>query len=128
MFRILASLVIAAFASLAALSAQAAVDVNKANQAELESIKGIGPGLSTKILDARKTAAFKDWNDLVDRVSGVGPGNAARFSQAGLTVGNASYVTVAAADKPAAKSKAPAVKGDSAAAVKAMPAAATPAR
>ena len=31
-------------------------------------------------------SAFKDWPDLVDRVGGVGAGNAARFSQAGLTV------------------------------------------
>jgi competence protein ComEA len=128
MFRILASLIIAAFASFAAIAAQAAVDVNKANQAELESVKGIGPGLSTKILDARKTGAFKDWGDLVDRVSGVGPGNATRFSQAGLTVGNTTYVAVAAADKPAAKTKASASKGDAAPAVKSQPATATPAR
>lgn len=99
MLRILISFILAA----CAFAAQAAVDVNKANQAELESIKGIGPGLSTKIIDARKTGAFKDWGDLVDRVSGVGPGNAARFSQAGLTVGSAAYV--ASADKPARERK-----------------------
>ena len=48
--------------ALALLSAAAfaAVDVNKASQAELESIKGIGPSMSGKILDARKTGAFKD--------------------------------------------------------------------
>jgi competence protein ComEA len=99
MLRILVTLILAAFA----FAAHGAVDANKANQAELESIKGIGPGLSTKIIDARKTGAFKDWGDLVDRVSGVGPGNAARFSQAGLTVGSASYV--ASADKPASEHK-----------------------
>lgn len=86
-FRILAAIVLAAFA----FAAQAAVDANKANQAELETVKGIGPGLSGKILDARKTGAFKDWTDLVDRVGGVGPGNAARFSQAGLTVNSVAY-------------------------------------
>lgn len=91
-----------------ALNAFAAVDVNKANQAELESIKGIGPGLSTKIIDARKASAFKDWGDLVDRVAGVGPGNAARFSQAGLTVGGQGYTATAADGAKAAKSpKAP---------------------
>ena len=86
----------------------AAVDANKANQAELETIKGIGPGLSAKILDARKAGAFKDWNDLVDRVGGVGPGNAAKFSQAGLTVNNAGYDGSA----PAAKAPVKAAKAD----------------
>ena len=102
MFRILFALILAAFA----FAAQAAVEANKADQAELETVKGIGPGLSGKILDARKTGAFKDWGDLVDRVGGVGPGNAARFSQAGLTVNNAVYVATAAPVKAAAPSKA----------------------
>jgi len=92
MFRFLAALILAAFA----FAAQAAVDANKASQAELETVKGIGPALSSKILDARKAGAFKDWNDLVDRVGGVGPGNAARFSQHGLTVNNTAYSTTAA--------------------------------
>lgn len=101
MFRILTALIVAAFA----FAAQAAVDANKASQAELETVKGIGPGLSTKILDARKTGAFKDWNDFVERVGGVGPGNAAKFSQAGLMVNNAAYsaAPAAAVDKPARK-------------------------
>lgn len=100
MIRMLAALLIAAFA----FAAQAAVDVNKASQAELETVKGIGPGLSGKILDARKAGAFKDWSDFVERVGGVGPGNAARFSQAGLTVNSATYTaSSASADKPAPK-------------------------
>lgn len=81
-----------------ALNAFAAVDVNQASQAELETVKGIGPGLSTKILDARKAGDFKSWADMVERVGGVGPGNAARFSQAGLTVGSASYSAPPASD------------------------------
>ena len=104
MFRKLIAIVLATFA----LSAFAAVDVNKASQAELETVKGIGPGLSGKILEARKTGSFKDWNDMVERVGGVGAGNAARFSQAGLTVNNAVYVASAApvkAEKTAAQVK-----------------------
>ena len=93
MFRTFIALILAAFA----FCAQAAVDANKANQAELETVKGIGPGLSGKILDARKSGAFKDWNDLVERVGGIGPGNAARFSQAGLTVNDASYAAAGTA-------------------------------
>ncbi|MCZ2290506.1 MAG: helix-hairpin-helix domain-containing protein [Burkholderiales bacterium] len=97
MFR---SILAAALAALA-FNAFAAVDVNKASQAELQTVKGIGPALSTKILEARKTAAFKNWGDLVDRVSGIGPGNAARFSQAGLTVGG-QPLAQATPEKPAA--------------------------
>lgn len=96
MIRILSALVLA----VASLAAQAAVDVNKASQADLETVKGIGPGLSGKILDARKTGEFRSWNDLVERVGGIGAGNAARFSQAGLTVAGAAYTGDAAAAKP----------------------------
>lgn len=99
--RSLATLCLAAFAF---TFAHAAVDANKASQAELESVKGIGPGLAVKIVDARKAGEFKDWADLVGRVSGIGPGNASRFSQNGLTVNAAPYPATALAadaDKPA---------------------------
>lgn len=93
------------FATLALLAGQVAnaADVNKAGAAELEAVKGIGPALSGKILAARQQGQFKSWDDLVDRVSGMGPGNAARLSQNGLTVAGAGYTTAAAAaaDKPA---------------------------
>jgi competence protein ComEA len=85
MFRKLLAVVLAA----AAFNVLAAVDANRATQAELETVKGIGPGLSSKIVKARETGTFKSWADFVERVGGVGPGNAARFSQAGLTVGGA---------------------------------------
>ena len=87
--------------------AWAATDVNQANRAELESVKGIGPGLAGKILQAREAGAYKDWADLVDRVVGVGPANALRFSQAGLTVAGSAYAhqPAGAQIKPAAKSE-----------------------
>jgi competence protein ComEA len=81
----------------------AAVDLNKANQADLESIKGIGPAMSTRILDERKKSDFKDWLDFVDRVKGVGPGNAAKFSDAGLTVNGAPYAPGSATPTKGAK-------------------------
>ena len=80
-----------ALCALASSSAWSAVEINKAGQAELESVKGIGPSMSTKILEARKKGDFKNWNDLVERVSGIGAGNANRLSQAGLTVAGTSY-------------------------------------
>jgi len=71
---------------LLSLSCFAAVDVNKANAAELDDIKGIGPSLSGKILKERSKGNFKDWPDLLHRVSGIGEKSAAKFSTQGLTV------------------------------------------
>ena len=102
MFKTLLATVLAFFAF-----AAFAVDVNKATQAELEAVKGIGPVISAKILDERKKGAFKDWNDMVDRVKGVGEGNAAKFSAEGLTVNGGGFKGAAAVikkdDKPMAK-------------------------
>ena len=95
---------LAAVLALFAAAAFAAVDVNKATQADLESIKGIGPVIATKILDERKKGTFKDWNDMVSRVKGVGEGNAAKFSSDGLTVNGAAY-TGAPAAAPKADTK-----------------------
>lgn len=74
-----------------AFASQAAVELNKASQAELETVKGIGPSMSTKILVERKNGAFKDWSDVVSRVKGVGPGNASKFSSDGLTVNGTEF-------------------------------------
>ena len=76
-------------------AAYAAVDANKASPAELEAVKGIGPALSNKIVAARKTAAFKNWDDFVTRVQGVGPGNAAKLAGNGLTVNGQSLAKAA---------------------------------
>ena len=86
----------------------AAVDVNKAGAAELDSIKGIGPAMSGKILVERKKGNFKDWSDFVMRVKGVGEKNAVKFSTEGLTVDGATFKGAAAA--PAAKPGASAAK------------------
>ena len=65
----------------------AQVDVNKADQAALDSVKGIGPKVSKTILDERKKGGdFKDWADFEMRVKGVGEKSAVRLSNAGLTV------------------------------------------
>lgn len=88
---------LAFFAAMTVAVAFAAVDVNKATPAELDGIKGIGPATSGKILDERKKGNFKSWEDLIERVKGVGVGNAAKFSAEGLTVGGAGFKGAAAA-------------------------------
>ena len=123
--------ILAVVAMLYAAVAFAAVDVNKATAAELDGIKGIGPGISTKILDERKKGNFKDWNDFIERVKGVGEGNAAKFSAEGMTVGGAGYKGAAPAapaakkdDKPAAAKPAAAAAPAAAPVAAAAPAAA----
>lgn len=75
----------------------AQVDVNKADQAALDSIKGVGPKMSSTILDERKKGGeFKDWADFEARVKGVGEKNAVRLSDAGLTVNGQPRATAAA--------------------------------
>ena len=120
--------ILAVVAMLYAAVAFAAVDVNKATAAELDGIKGIGPGISTKILDERKKGNFKDWNDFIERVKGVGENNAAKFSAEGMTVGGAGYKGVAAtpaAPAAAKKDEKPVAAAAPATAAAAKPAAAT---
>ena len=90
-------------ALLFSLSSFAAVDVNKANAADLDGIKGIGPSLSGKILKERNKGNYKDWPDLMHRVSGMGEKSSAKFSAQGLTVNGAGYHGGAAVE--AAKGK-----------------------
>ena len=110
---------LAALFALIAATAFAAVDINKATQAELETVKGIGPAIAGKMLDERKKSPFKDWADMVARVKGVGEGNAAKFSTEGLTVNGQAFNKSAAApaaaktaDKPAATENKPAAAAD----------------
>jgi len=131
--------ILAFVAMLYAAASFAAVDVNKATAAELDGIKGIGPAISGKIIDERKKGNFKDWNDFITRVQGVGEGNAAKFSAEGLTVNGAGFSGAAATpakkdDKAAtAKETKPAAKAEdkkaeSKAAAPAAAASATPAK
>lgn len=85
----------------------AQVDVNKADQAALDGIKGIGPKMSKSILDERKKGGeFKDWNDFEERVKGVGDKSAVRLSDAGLTVNGQSRTGTAAGSKVEKKNNA----------------------
>ncbi len=81
----------------------AAVDVNKASEADLDGLSGIGPATTQLILKERKKGEFKDWADLMQRVKGIGEARAAKLSAAGLTVAGTSYKDKVSKDKPATK-------------------------
>lgn len=88
----------------------AQVDVNKADTAALDSVKGVGPAMSKQILDERAKGEFKDWADFQKRVKGVGDKRAAKLSTAGLVVAG-KPMSGAPMGKPApVKPKAPEAK------------------
>ena len=106
------------FAAMSLVAAFAAVDVNKGSEAELDSIKGIGPATSKQIMTERKKAEFKNWDDLISRVKGLGDKTAAKLSEGGLTVGGASYKPAADTKKAAAAPTAAPAKAEAKAEVK----------
>ena len=93
----------------------AQVDVNKADAAALDSVKGVGPSMSKAILDERAKSEFKDWADLQGRIKGLGDKKAAKLSEAGLVVNGKGKEGAAAA--PAAKGAKPAQTADAKAAM-----------
>ena len=65
----------------------AGTEINIANKAALQSIKDVGPQTADAIVAERtKGGNFKNWDDLVKRVKGIGSNNSVEMSQAGLTV------------------------------------------
>ncbi|HVL08753.1 MAG TPA: helix-hairpin-helix domain-containing protein [Burkholderiaceae bacterium] len=77
-------------------SAWAAVDVNTADQAALETVRGVGPARAAAIIDARtKGGPFKDGADLATRVDGIGPKSVTKLEEAGLSYGKATPAAVA---------------------------------
>ncbi len=67
--------------------ANAAVEVNSADQAALESVRGLGPSKAQAILaERKKNGPFKDSNDLHTRVKGIGEKTVERLMKNGLTV------------------------------------------
>ncbi|MDO9403922.1 MAG: helix-hairpin-helix domain-containing protein [Polaromonas sp.] len=92
---------LAFIAAMSVVAAFAAVDVNKATEAELDGVKGIGPVTTKLIVSERKKGEFKSWEDFIARVKGVGDNSAAKFSAEGLTIGGASYKGAAKVDAKA---------------------------
>ena len=75
------------------LSCCLATEINQANEAELDSVKGLGPSTTARILEVRAQAPFSDWADLMRRVKGIKPKQAAKLSEAGLRVNGRAFET-----------------------------------
>ncbi len=91
-----------------------AVDLNKATQAELEALKGIGPVKAKAIIEYRnKNGAFKSADDL-DKVKGVGKGIIEKIAD-DVTIDGRPLGVPTASDKPADKTATNANKVDEAA-------------
>jgi competence protein ComEA len=74
-------------ACLVAVPAWAGVNPNQASQAELETIRGIGPCMAARIVAERqKNGPFKSPQDFARRVSGVGPKRLKAFQEGGLEI------------------------------------------
>lgn len=71
--------------------AWAALDVNTATSEQLQGLKGVGNTTAQAILDARKEQPFSSWDDLIERVKGLGQGKAAHLSEQGLSVNGQAY-------------------------------------
>ncbi|ENZ78212.1 MULTISPECIES: helix-hairpin-helix domain-containing protein [Ralstonia] len=97
----LKKLLAAALMSLSMLSVSwAAVDVNTADHAALETLSGIGPKRSKSIIEERtKNGPYKDSADFKARVSGIGGKTLAKLENEGLTFGAAAPTPAPAAAK-----------------------------
>jgi len=68
-----------------------ALEINQANEAELDSIKGMGPAMTRKVLNARAEKPFINWKDLMSRVTGTGKNKAQQFSDQGVLVNGLAF-------------------------------------
>ena len=68
-----------------------ALEINQANEAELDSIKGMGPAMTRKVLAARTEKPFINWKDLMSRVTGIGKNKAQQFSDQGVLVNGLTF-------------------------------------
>ena len=92
-------------AMLCAAGLCSATDFNTATEAELDSIRGIGPATSRRILAEREKGTFRDWADLMARVKGIQPATAQRYAAQGVTVNGLPFspASTTATVPPAAK-------------------------
>ncbi|MEO6984096.1 MAG: DUF655 domain-containing protein [Paralcaligenes sp.] len=117
-------------AGLAVLGPAYAIDANAATQAQLESVRGIGPKTAQIIIEERvRGGKYESFDDLSERVKGIGPKKAATLQAAGLTVGTTGGASpIAAGVMPLASVGGVKSPMDSAVSSKAFPAKSKPAQ
>ena len=69
------------------------VEVNTASAPALEDIKGIGPSMAQRLVQARHQAHYVDWLDLITRTPGLSATRAAKLSAHGLRVNGLPFPT-----------------------------------
>lgn len=86
-----------------ACSTQAwAVDVNRATPEELQAVRGIGPKTAQAIVDERaRGGGFESFEDLSERVKGIGAKKAQSLQAAGLKLSTQAPAAEANTKKPA---------------------------
>ena len=92
-----------------------ALELNNASEAELDSLRGIGPPTTRRILAAREQGRFANWGDFLRRVKGLGPHHAQRLSAQGLTVDGQPFAAATPAqpaDGPATAAELPRAPDD----------------
>ncbi|HEY9318636.1 MAG TPA: helix-hairpin-helix domain-containing protein [Achromobacter sp.] len=108
--RTLGVLLVTAGLGVAAAPAHA-LDVNQASAQQLEGIRGIGPRTAEIIVGERdRGGKFDSFEDLAERVRGIGLKKAQALESAGLQIGAGGPAATAApsakpGDKPAARSE-----------------------
>ena len=85
---------------LAALAGPA-LDINTATEADLDSLKGVGPATTQRLLAERGKAPFVSWADLMTRVKGLRPPTARKLSDQGLEVNGMPFEGTAGQPQPA---------------------------
>lgn len=64
----------------------AALEINVASRAQLEQLNGVGVTMAEQMLAERAKAPFAGWDDLRQRVKGIGSKRAAQWQAQGVTV------------------------------------------
>lgn len=85
-----------------------AVDVNQASAQQLETIRGIGPRTAEVIVNERERGGrFESFEDLAERVRGIGQKKAQALEAAGLKVGDGAAPATSALNAPASSAANP---------------------